>query len=112
MAIALCQPFSSPARHGARLHDRRLRADGARRTDVVATRSNGGMGHLDKIDLSASLTREKSERKLERLQLRLLHLRLVCGGLLGSGEFGPPLCVVFEGWDASGKGGAIKRLVG
>jgi len=79
---------------------------------VVATRSNGGMGHLDKIDLSASLTREKSERKLERLQLRLLHLRLVCGGLLGSGEFGPPLCVVFEGWDASGKGGAIKRLVG
>src|SRR5437763_322867 len=23
----------------------------------------------------------------------------------------PPLCVVFEGWDASGKGGAIKRLV-
>ena len=24
---------------------------------------------------------------------------------------GPPLCVLFEGWDASGKGGAIKRLV-
>ncbi len=24
---------------------------------------------------------------------------------------GPPLVVVFEGWDASGKGGAIKRLV-
>jgi polyphosphate kinase 2 (PPK2 family) len=70
------------------------------------------MGHLDKIDLSASLTREKSEKKVERLQLRLLHLRLVCGGLLGSGEFGPPLCIVFEGWDAAGKGGAIKRLVG
>ena len=25
---------------------------------------------------------------------------------------GPGLCVLFEGWDASGKGGAIKRLVG
>ena len=24
---------------------------------------------------------------------------------------GPPVCCVFEGWDASGKGGAIKRLV-
>jgi polyphosphate kinase 2 (PPK2 family) len=24
---------------------------------------------------------------------------------------GPPVCIVFEGWDAAGKGGAIKRLV-
>ena len=23
----------------------------------------------------------------------------------------PPVCIVFEGWDAAGKGGAIKRLV-
>src|SRR5207245_4443941 len=27
-------------------------------------------------------------------------------------DIGPPVCVLFEGWDASGKGGAIKRLVG
>ena len=33
------------------------------------------------------------------------------GGLSGS-RLGPPVCVVFEGWDASGKGGSIKRLVG
>jgi polyphosphate kinase 2 (PPK2 family) len=33
------------------------------------------------------------------------------GGQIGEGPLGPPLCVVFEGWDASGKGGAIKRLV-
>ena len=45
-------------------------------------------------------------------QRRLLQLRLVNGGLVGDGQLGPPLCVVFEGWDASGKGGAIKRLVG
>ena len=31
------------------------------------------------------------------------------GGLIGEGKLGPPLCVVFEGGDASGKGGAIKR---
>ena len=87
-------------------------ANRAKRADVVATRFNGEMGRLDKIDLSVSLRREKSEQKIARLQLRLLHLRLVSGGLLGSGELGPPLCVLFEGWDASGKGGAIKRLVG
>jgi polyphosphate kinase 2 (PPK2 family) len=32
-------------------------------------------------------------------------------GLTGDGTLGPPVCVVFEGWDASGKGGAIRRLV-
>jgi polyphosphate kinase 2 (PPK2 family) len=40
-----------------------------------------------------------------------VHLRLLLGGQIGSGEHGPPLCVLFEGWDASGKGGAIQRLV-
>jgi polyphosphate kinase 2 (PPK2 family) len=39
-----------------------------------------------------------------------VRLRLQLGGQLG-GDLGPPLCVVFEGWDASGKGGTIKRLV-
>ena len=39
-------------------------------------------------------------------------LRLFLGGQLSSAEeLGPPVCVVFEGWDASGKGGCIKRLV-
>jgi AMP-polyphosphate phosphotransferase len=38
-------------------------------------------------------------------------LRLVLGGLIGDRSLGPPLCVLFEGWDASGKGGAIKRLM-
>ena len=40
-----------------------------------------------------------------------MHLRLLLGGQIGPKELGPPLCVVFEGWDASGKGGAIQRLV-
>ena len=30
---------------------------------------------------------------------------------MGDHEIGPPILVLFEGWDASGKGGAIKRLV-
>ncbi|MBA2793378.1 MAG: UDP-galactose-lipid carrier transferase [Thermoleophilaceae bacterium] len=40
-----------------------------------------------------------------------VELRLALGGKLGGPDLGPPVCVVFEGWDASGKGGAIKRLV-
>jgi polyphosphate kinase 2 (PPK2 family) len=40
-----------------------------------------------------------------------VQLRLTLGGLIGDGQVGPPVCAVFEGHDASGKGGAIKRLV-
>ena len=71
------------------------------------------LGHrLEEVDLSQSMSKEESDRQIAQIQLRLLQLRLVSGGLIGSGSLGPPLCVVFEGWDASGKGGAIKRLVG
>src|ERR1700678_4767490 len=69
------------------------------------------MGRLDQVDLSLKLPRAASEERLVALQHRLLHLRLIAGGLIGDGRLGPALAVVFEGWDASGKGGAIKRLV-
>ena len=69
------------------------------------------MGRLDDVDLSLKLKRAEYEERLERAQQRLLQLRLECAGLTGDGELGPPLCLVFEGWDASGKGGAIKRLL-
>src|SRR5690349_24292099 len=70
------------------------------------------MGRLDEADLSLKLSKEESEKRLSKLQERLLELRLILGGLLGDGRLGPPVCVLFEGWGASGKGGAIKRLVG
>jgi polyphosphate kinase 2 (PPK2 family) len=69
------------------------------------------VGRLDKLDLSLSLSREEEQKRLEAAQRRLLALRLQLGGKLGDGQLGPPVCVIFEGWDASGKGGAIKRLV-
>jgi polyphosphate kinase 2 (PPK2 family) len=69
------------------------------------------MGHLDEVDLSLALSRKEEERELNGAWERLAQLRLTLGGLIGPKELGPPLCVVFEGWDASGKGGAIKRLV-
>jgi polyphosphate kinase 2 (PPK2 family) len=66
---------------------------------------------LGEVDLSISLSRAESESRLAELQRRLLALRLSLAGLTGEGGLGPPVCVLFEGWDASGKGGAIKRLV-
>src|SRR3954453_11361069 len=62
--------------------------------------------------MSLSLTASEEQVRLRRASTRLLRLRLTCGGCLGGDTLGPPVCVVFEGWDASGKGGAIKRLVG
>ena len=69
------------------------------------------MGRLDDLDLSLKLSRKEQERLLAQRGARLAQLRLALGGQLGSGRLGPPLCVLIEGWDASGKGGAIKRLV-
>ena len=69
------------------------------------------VGRLDELDLSNSLTRKEEEQALENAWARLSQLRLTLGGQIGAKEIGPPVCVVFEGWDASGKGGAIKRLV-
>jgi len=66
---------------------------------------------LDELDLTLRLSRKEEAERLEAAQLRLLELRLMLGGLIGGQGLGPPLCVVLEGWDASGKGGAIKRLV-
>ena len=69
------------------------------------------MGRLDEVDLGKSLTETEEAEQLEALGKRLAILRLGLAGLLDD-KLGPPLCVVFEGWDASGKGGTIKRLVG
>lgn len=66
---------------------------------------------LDQLDLTLALDAVEGERRLVVAQRRLLALRLQLGGQLGDGRLGPPLCVLFEGWDASGKGGAIRRLV-
>jgi len=69
------------------------------------------MGRLGEVDLTLKLSHEEEERELKAAGARLAQLRLTLGGLIGECEVGPPLIVVFEGWDASGKGGAIKRLV-
>ncbi|SOD92913.1 polyphosphate kinase 2 family protein [Blastococcus haudaquaticus] len=69
------------------------------------------MSRLADVDLSVSLSKKDAKEQLKAAQERLVHLRLLLGGQIGPGELGPPLLVLFEGWDASGKGGAIQRLV-
>ncbi len=68
------------------------------------------MASLEDADLSLKLSKSEGVRRLECAQKRLLALRLQSAGLIGDGRLGPPLLVLFEGWDASGKGGAIRRL--
>lgn len=70
------------------------------------------MARLDELDLSLKIKRREQDERLLRGGRRLAQLRLALGGKLHPGDpLGPPLVVVMEGWDASGKGGAIKRLV-
>ena len=67
---------------------------------------------LDELDLTLRLSREQELDRTAEAQERLLWLRLTLGGLIGDEpRIGPPVCVVFEGWDAAGKGSCIKRLV-
>ena len=59
---------------------------------------------LDTLDLSQQLTDKKYERELEQLQGRL-------NGLWRQAKAdGLSAVLVFEGWDAAGKGGAIRRI--
>jgi polyphosphate kinase 2 (PPK2 family) len=69
------------------------------------------MGRLDELDLHATISKAEEAKRLEAAQKRLLELRLDLGGQTGAGRIGPPVCILFEGWDAAGKGGAIRRLV-
>jgi polyphosphate kinase 2 (PPK2 family) len=60
---------------------------------------------LDKIDLSHSLTRDAYEQSLKKYQERLreieheIYIKRI------------PVLILYEGWDAAGKGGNIRRLV-
>jgi AMP-polyphosphate phosphotransferase len=69
------------------------------------------MARLDDVDFSLRFGKKEGQELLAAAQQRLVHLRLLLGGQIGPATLGPPLLVLFEGWDASGKGGAIKRLV-
>ena len=61
-------------------------------------------GVLSGVDLTKTLTREEYKERLDKLQkkLEVLHCELY--------RLRIPVVIGFEGWDAAGKGGAIRRL--
>jgi len=69
-----------------------------------------GMGRLDDVDLTQRLSAAEEQEALAALGSRLSQLRLALGGKIGEMRIGPGLLVLFEGWDAAGKGGAIRRI--
>ena len=63
-----------------------------------------GASVLDAVDLSRSLSKTVYKKKLKELQgrMELLHSEIYRQRI--------PVVIGFEGWDAGGKGGAIRRL--
>jgi len=59
---------------------------------------------LDRVDLSRTLSRKQYTQQLAELQVRLRELEYECY------RQRVPLVVVYEGWDAAGKGGNIRRV--
>jgi AMP-polyphosphate phosphotransferase len=59
---------------------------------------------LARVNLSLKLERPKYDEELKAAQARLRELHFRCYA------HRRPVVLVFEGWDAAGKGGAIKRL--
>jgi polyphosphate kinase 2 (PPK2 family) len=59
---------------------------------------------LDKVDLDQALKRKEYEEQLKEYQVRLRELEFRCY------EERRPVIVGYEGWDAAGKGGNIRRV--
>lgn len=79
-----------------------LKAAGGEDTSQNGNRYKNGV--LSGIDLNRALSRKEYKEKLDKLQNRLefLHSEIY--------RLRIPVVLGFEGWDAGGKGGAIKRL--
>jgi len=79
-------------------------ADAAADPAADATAPLSGMPTvLDRVDLSLSLTKEEYKSELDTLQARLRELEFECY------THRVPVLIGYEGWDAGGKGGSIKR---
>ncbi|MGG7645447.1 hypothetical protein ACQ5SP_11635, partial [Rhodovulum sp. YNF3179] len=59
---------------------------------------------LDDLDMTRRLGRTRYEAQLGRLQKKLMRIQQAYL------FFGRSAVIVFEGWDASGKGGTIRRI--
>lgn len=70
----------------------------------MGKKKKAGAPRLADIDLAATLSKPEYEARLEELQLTLLRIQQAY--LLQERS----AAIVFEGWDAAGKGGTIRRI--
>ena len=61
---------------------------------------------LDRVDLKKALSEKKYEEELDKYEVRLRELEFRCF------EERMPVVIGYEGWDAGGKGGNIRRVIG
>ncbi len=88
-----------PGRRAGRKHEGK-RVERADRFEAYAP----GTLRLEDVDLSAQVVRERYDERLPELQKQLYALQIE------NYLRGARAVFVFEGWDAAGKGGVIKRL--
>jgi polyphosphate:AMP phosphotransferase len=81
------------------------KASKAVRPAVATPAEPTGPSVLSKVNLSVSLDRETYEKEMDRKQDRLRELEHEIY------RARIPVTIVYEGWDAAGKGGNLKRLV-
>jgi polyphosphate:AMP phosphotransferase len=84
----------------------RLGSPSPARANSPAIRVRNPVTILDKLDLSLSLGKKQYERDLEKYQGRLNNL------VRKAKKHKQSTVLVFEGWDAAGKGSAIRRITG
>lgn len=70
----------------------------------MSGKSRGAKGRLGEVDLSRRMDAQTYERRLAKLQRKLAVIQqaYLCNGVAA--------VLVFEGWDAAGKGGTIRRI--
>ena len=92
------------------IREAKLREEEAQKCDIQPTslqipKIEESVGPLNHVDLSKSLKKSEYKKALKKYQKKLsyahysLHMNK------------KPMILVFEGWDAAGKGGSIKRIV-
>jgi polyphosphate:AMP phosphotransferase len=66
---------------------------------------NGGFTMLDKINMEKKADREKYDERMAHLEIRMGELQRECK------ELNIPIMIVFEGFEAAGKGTMINRMI-
>lgn len=84
-----------------------LKTKSSAKADVIPVNipDAGEISVLDKVDLTQKLTDEEYRKSLEKYQTRLSKLAWTAF------EKKQSMVLAFEGWDAAGKGGAIRRVI-